>query len=323
MISLDEVVIIPSKISSIKSRQDVHVLDEEGKFPVFVSPMTCVIDDNNFDKFDNAGVIPIHPVCFKSVNYNILSFDNKWKALTFDQFQYHFNDENAKKGENYKILIDCANGHMESLYLSVIDAKNKYGDDLCVMIGNIANPLTYEECIKAGVDYVRIGIGGGSGCTTSVLTGCHASLPFILEGIKEVKSRIKCDKYPKVVADGGINSIDKIIKCLALGADYVMLGKLFALCYESCGKSIVGGKKMYYGQSSIFGQKDRFGAIKSAPEGNIQTIAPEYSLNEFISKIDASLRSAMSYCNARTLNEFIGKPMCMLQSLNEFTSYKK
>ena len=194
------------------------------------------------------------------------------------------------------------------------------------MIGNIANPETYEQCILSGVDYVRVGIGGGGGCLTSVNTGIHCSLPWIIKECLEVRERYKNRKYTKIVADGGINSIGKIIKCLALGADYVMIGEMFAKCHEACSIIYQGmgyEYREYYGQASEQGQIDRFGIIKSYPEGTAKEVVVKSSINDLIPAIEASLRSAMSYCNCSSLKDFINNRYVRIQSIDEYRAYYK
>lgn len=325
MLSLNEIAIIPAKTSRIDSRRDVDPYDTNGKLPIFVAPMTCILNDENFDVFNNSLAIPIQPVDFFSEKYGMLLMDGSWKALTLSQFKYWFIEENARKGENYNVLIDCANGHMKQLYEMVVAAKSNYGKQLCIMIGNIANPETYDVCCHAGVDYVRVGIGGGSGCTTSVLTGCHASLPYLLYNMNnKKKQRLAENKFvTKIIADGGVNTIGKIVKSLAMGADYVMCGKLFAYCEEAgelCNDKI---HKQYYGQASHLGQLDRFGKVTSPIEGTFTEIVSKYTLDNFLFQVESAIRSAMSYCDTKTLGEFIGNVEICKQSINEFVQYEK
>ena len=328
--------------------------------PVFVAPMTCILSNENVCTFARGKVEPILPVTTDRQFPRHLATGATWfgwTAVTLDEFKHYFCACNAQEGNKYHILIDVANGHMGELFSAVEDAKQEYGDNLVVMIGNIANPETYIECCKARVDYVRVGIGGGAGCTTSVQTGIHASIPWILEGIEKIKRAgylIPTEKdgrmipnpclfkeyiaehkgvITKVVADGGINTIAKAIKCLALGADYVMMGKCFAECEEgttrdtwykdTTGNGRVLAHHLYYGQSSDEGQKDRFGKVKSNPEGLAKLIPIKYTLKEFTDKFEAALRSAMSYCNARTLNDFIGKVHYETMTHSEFDAFIK
>lgn len=332
MYSLDEIGLIPAATSSIKHRADVNPF-YGNKLPIFVAPMTCLLNLKNWETFYNSKVIPIWPIRDANNEERELPPDNLvgWVAMTVEEFKWVFEEHRAPTDvsrEYFKVLIDCANGNMEKLFSIVKDAKQEYGDKLVVMIGNIANPETYLECCKAGVDYVRVGIGGGSGCTTSVQTGIHASMPWILEGIKEVKKKIYWyGPLTKIVADGGITNPSRAIKCLALGAHYVMMGKAFAHCREvnhmRLNSPETGIRNLYYGQSSEQGQLDRFGKVKANPEGTSVMVSVDTTLKEFTDKFEAALRSAMSYCGAKTLNDFIGKVKYEYMSPDEFSAYNK
>ena len=359
MYSLDEIGLIPAEISTIKHRGDVNPFVQSPfggeKLPIFVSPMTCLLSANNICQFSQSRVEPILPVISGELDVRTKLPNGSnwlgWTALTLDEFKYHFNGCRATEDRVYHILIDVANGHMKELFDVVKDAKQEYGKDLVVMIGNIANPKTYLECCKARVDYVRVGIGGGTGCTTSVQTGVHTSLPYILEGIKKVKDHISNHERSaeigmaiygdpeikelkgfrtKIIADGGVTTTSRAIKCLALGADYVMMGKAFASCKEVntdrdafVNEGTLQWHNHYYGQSSERGQVERFGKIKSNPEGSDCWIPVTTNLREFITKFEAALRSAMSYCDAKNLDEFIGKVQYEIMSPAEFNAYNK
>ena len=327
MYSLDEVSIIPSTFTSVKSRKDI-ITTYTSKLPIFVAPMTCLVDFINFSSFENSKVIPILPVYDinnKEFFKQRLTFiqQSKWAALTLNEFEDTFcrNKWNLDKENLFNICIDTANGHLHDIYVATKYAKKSF-PNLAIMVGNIANPKTYDEICKNysdSVQFIRVGIGGGSGCTTSVQTGVHTSLPYLITEINKIKKSYA--NKPLVIADGGVNTIDRAIKCLALGADYVMMGSMFANCKEVGNYNEV--KNEYYGQSSIRGQLDRFGEIRSNPEGLEKIVEINTTLNEVCSKFDAALRSAMSYCNAKTLEEFIGKPKIEYQTLKEFENYMK
>lgn len=327
MYSLDEVSIIPSTFTSVKSRKDI-ITTYTSKLPIFVAPMTCLVDFINFSSFEDSKVIPILPVYDinnKELFKQRLTFiqQSKWVALTLNEFEDTFcrNKWNLDKENLFNICIDTANGHLHDIYVATKYAKKSF-PNLAIMVGNIANPKTYDEICKNysdSVQFIRVGIGGGSGCTTSVQTGVHTSLPYLITEINKIKKSYA--NKPLVIADGGVNTIDRAIKCLALGADYVMMGSMFANCKEVGNYNEV--KNEYYGQSSIRGQLDRFGEIRSNPEGLEKIVEINTTLNEVCSKFDAALRSAMSYCNTKTLEEFIGKPKIEYQTLKEFENYMK
>ena len=327
MISLDEITLIPASKSYIESRSHCNpYIGDTNKLPIFIAPMTCLINNENYNSIRESKFIPILPVSYK---YNdgskiFTKKSYKWQAISINSLKNI--DENTLPKNPSNILIDCANGNMNIIFETVKKIKAKLKDNISIMIGNIANPETYEQCILSGVDYVRVGIGGGGGCLTSVNTGIHCSLPWIIKECLEVRERYKNRKHTKIVADGGINSIDKIIKCLALGADYVMIGEMFARCYEACSpinQSKGSIYREYYGQASTQGQIDRFGITKSYPEGTIKEVIVENSMNNLITAIEASLRSAMSYCNCSSLKDFINNRYVRIQSIDEYRAYYK
>ena len=349
MYALNEIGLIPSVLSDIEHRSDVNPYINS-KLPIFVSPMTCILNGENFKTFYNSRVMPILPRGIK----NCYDFPGDgWAAYSLEEFKDTFcNKEFYEENWNGKVLIDVANGHMKCIYDYVKEAKSIWGDKLTVMVGNIANPDTYLECCKAGVDYVRVGIGGGNACTTGVQTGIHASMHWLLTKINKLRKVIKyanglkwyhriignklkrkaykykCDTLTKIIADGGIDTIDKAIKCLALGADYVMMGKLFAQTEEACGETRLGFKdryleRKYYGMASEQGQKDISGGIHKNAEGIETWIPIKYTLNEYLDKFEAALRSCMSYCGAHNLDDFVGKVKWEPMTECEFKSYYK
>jgi IMP dehydrogenase/GMP reductase len=112
---------------------------------------------------------------------------------------------------------------------------------ITIMTGNIANPKTYLEYEKAGVDYVRVGIGGGSPCLTSSNTGVHFPYFSLLDEIYKIKVENNCKC--KIIADGNIRGYRDVQKALTR-ADYVMIGGLFNKAFESAGKTTYG--KFYW-----------------------------------------------------------------------------
>ena len=343
LVSLKEIALVPAVISEVEHRAEIDPFYGT-KLPIFVSPMTCLINEHNWDKFYNSKVTPIYPVWHN--DYFRLSGNiapDGWRAMTLDEFIHFFcavqADEDVPDGY-YHICIDCANGHMKRLLDAVKDAKQEYGDKLVVMTGNIANPAAYVEYCKAGVDYVRVGIGGNLVCETGSKTGIHTSLPWLLTNINEQRHSWKFIdwlnehglKATKVVADGGVNTIDRAMKCLALGADYVMMGTMFAQTAEACGEtrqfiSSDGGptlvERHYYGQASKFGQIDRFGEASDYEEGSDRWIPISYTLDDFCLEFEKVLRSLMSYTGKFGLSELVGNVEWRIQTHTEFSSFNK
>lgn len=313
MFSLNELAILPSSMPiDIKSRSECDPYIN-GKLPIMVSPMTCILGADNFHKFTCSRVTPIYPRENKSIEERIrLAGEGQWIAVSEAEFVKAFVEDSTLPNGVWNVLIDTANGHRKSIYDEVRTAKLKYGDKLQVMVGNIANPGMYLACCQSGVDYVRVSIGTGSGCTTGTQTGIHASMPWLLASINDLSHEIDANNTPvmcktKVIADGGLDTIDKAIKCFALGADYVMMGKTFAMTEEARGEEREeNGKRMrlYYGQASEYGQRDMYNKVVHNPEGCATTVPIKFSLDQYSDLFEAAIRSSMSYIGARSLKEF-------------------
>ena len=270
-----DVSIIPQIISKISSRKQCNCFTKDGMLPIFASPMASVIDDQNYKIFEENKIYTIIP---RNIPLNTrLQFivDGHFVALSLKEFIDIFVNHTSEryilrycnKPQRYKICVDIANGHMKHLYEYCVKAKQIAEDSniysLELMVGNIANPKTYEYiCNNAlyfdknhkkriAVDYVRIGIGGGSGCITSSNLGCHYPQATLIDKINNYRNNIhfnEDDFYkvetPKIVADGGIRNFDDVIKALALGADFVMIGGLMSRMIESCGQKFINTNKV-------------------------------------------------------------------------------
>lgn len=273
--SYNDITIIPSVISKINSRSECNPFIEGTNWlPIFASPMGSVVSENNVDIFLENGITPILP---RNIDIKIRKkeMENQtWVALSLKEFEElfikHVIDRKGDFRTHYFVVVDIANGHMRSLYEKCIQAKElavEYEYGLTIMTGNIANHKTYEwicrnaryKNIKNGksglaVDYIRVGIGGGSGCITTSNVSIHYPQASLIEKCYEVKQKLLAEEedthpnyrkpifnpedFPKIVADGGIRNYDHVIKALALGADYVMIGSVFAQCIESAGEKI-------------------------------------------------------------------------------------
>ena len=329
--SLNEICLLPSATpTDITSRKQVNPFDENGNLPIFVAPMTSVLNESNYKIFADKGVIPILPRnCTETRD-----IAEVWHSYSLQEFESII--DSSKDYNGYHILIDVANGHMRKIYDLVKKAKEKW-PNIVIMIGNIANPAIYYNCCDAGVDYVRVGIGGGSVCSTSVQCGIHASHQYMIENIKKLSCYYNNPNRTKIIADGGINTLDKAIKALAIGYDYVMMGKCFAECEEACGEikseyislpSVYDQEKReikyrkYYGMASEQGQIDISGGCTKNPEGVETWIPIITTLDAFVIRFEAALRSTMSYTGATTLEKFHDSEYD-IQSIEEFKSYYK
>lgn len=163
--SLKEITIIPTKISDIDSRSKCNPYYEE-MLPLFTAPMSAVVGVNSWKDYMNNrinSIIPRNVPLGKRLYY--LSNTTMFVAFGLEEIKEQFIINNyTDYNQFFHILIDIANGNMKKVFDLVKQLKEKYNNDVIIMAGNIANPETYEEYCKAGIDYCRVGIGGGSGC---------------------------------------------------------------------------------------------------------------------------------------------------------------
>lgn len=340
--SLDKYKIIPAVITNIEHRSecvpyygafwstDADAWCLSGAYlPIFTAPMACVIDDKNYLEFDKNSIIPIIPRTVAIEKRLELAKQMVWVAMGLSEFSEFIKNNNSLSQETY-ICVDMANGHMKKLIDTCAEAKNKFGNNLILMTGNIANPLTYLEYAKAGIDYVRCSIGSGGACLTAKLTGIeYTSLGNLISECNSYKKylvQMDSSEYksiPKIIADGGLSSIRDIIVALALGADYVMCGKIFVKCEEAAGKLVPRIKnqiktesgvyigepeygRVYYGMSTERAQREMGNEKIKHSEGSEEWVPIEYKLKDWVSQFDAAISSAMSYCNKIMLSDFIG-----------------
>lgn len=199
----------------------------------------------------------------------------------------------------YNLLIDTANGHSQYAIDAVKTIKQTFGNDVHVMAGNVA---TYEGFVRlqdAGASSIRVGIGGGSVCTTRLVSG-HG-VPT-LASIMDIRERIPYGHGASIIADGGIKNSGDAAKALAAGADVVMLGSALAGTDESPGE-VIDGYKLFRGMASKEAQVDGRG-FSSVVEGIATKVPYKGPVEEIINGLKGGLGSALSYSGANNLKEF-------------------
>lgn len=243
-LSYDDVSIIPERISTISSRKECNpYLD--GMLPIFASPMDTVICEENIQDFLDNNINVVIPrtieLCKRiELGERYCSFFAVSIKEAEDICDFYEGIKEVpciRTDTHYNICIDIANGHMERLLNVCRRLKSYPNADITLMTGNIANPQTYIDYEEAGVDMIRVGIGGGSACLTASNTGIYAPYFSLLKEIYELKKRY--GGRAKIVADGNIKAYRDIQKAL-IYADYVMIGGLFNKAMESAGKTTYG-----------------------------------------------------------------------------------
>lgn len=348
LFDFDDILIEPTTLSSIKSRSEINAKTTTGYLPLMTAPMDTVISQDNFHLFKNKGIIPVLP--------RIPNPTQEWVdyghflSYSLIDFQRLFLREKVyiPIGERVFVLIDIANGHMLNLYESAKKAKIMYGDEMCLMVGNIANPRTFREYCQIGVDLIRIGIGNGNGCLTTVQTGVGYPMASLIDECNKIR---KIGNYStEIVADGGFKKYSDIIKALALGADYVMLGSILNKCLESAGETHkkrgttlegwdrvnqysdeakdmfnadIELTKVFRGMSTKDVQKAWGKENLTTSEGVVRRNKVEYTLEGWVNNFESYLKSAMSYAGKKELRDFIGGAHYNHITQNSFKRFDK
>ena len=330
----NDILIQPAKVSTISSRKDINPF-HNGFLPLITAPMDTVIDISTTQQYSKLKIIPCLPRGEQWVGGKIFtSYSlNEIDAIIEAKENFLFSKRNGY------YLIDIANGHMDKMVNSVKAFKKLYPDTK-LMVGNVANPKTYAILSEAGADYVRIGIGNGGGCSTTVHTGVGYPMGSLVSECYIESCKLK--KPAKIVADGGMQNYSDVIKALALGADFVMIGSLFNKAIDSCGENYLFKKiwipqevadwcykykipvyKKFRGMSTKEVQKKWGKERLTTSEGVIRFRKAEYTLKQWVNNFEDYLRSSMSYSNAKTLNQFIGKAQIIKISDNAYNRFKK
>lgn len=326
----NDILIQPATTSKISSRSEVNPY-VNGYLPLITAPMDSVVDTNNVELYRSLKI----NVCLPRGEYYI--DNNVFISYSLDEFIFLYEERYLNNYGSY--LIDIANGHMEKLLTHVRLCKEKY-PDIKLMVGNVANPETYVELSNAGADLVRCGIGNGNACSTTLHTGIGYPNASLIQECYDASCLL--DKPAKIVADGGMKTYSDVIKALALGADYVMVGSIFNKAIESCGDNYLFGNikinqkfaelayryklpvyKKFRGMSTKEVQK-KWGKEKlTTSEGVIRYRKVEYPLHKWVNNFEDYLRSAMSYTDSKTLNDFIGNVSIIRITDNAFNRFNK
>lgn len=205
------------------------------------------------------------------------------------------------------ILIDVAHGHHINVKNMIRKLRETLPTSVDIIAGNISTKESAEDLCEWGADGLRVGIGGGSLCTTRIQTG---------HGVPNVTSIIDCVEGSSVpvMADGGIRNSGDISKALSVGADCVMLGSLLAGTKESPGKIVEKGNgslyKRYRGSASLETKSAHKQSTKHV-EGESTMIPFKGSVEYIIDKLNDGLKSALSYSGSKDIKEFHWKSEVM------------
>ncbi len=205
------------------------------------------------------------------------------------------------------VCLDVANGYTQRFIDTVALVRQRY-PHLTIIAGNVVTQEISEELILKWADIVKVGIGAWSTCITRIQTGV---------GYPQLSAVIECSDAAhgiggRIIADSGIVNPGDVVKAFGAGADFTMMGGMFA-GHDQCGDAIIEewGKKYmeHYGMSSETAMTKHFGWVAEyrASEGKCVKVPYKGDVRNTIQSILWGLRSACTYVGARTLKEL---PKC-------------
>ena len=306
-ITFDDVLLVPS-YNHYESRKhvDLSVTDRTGKLTVKLPVMTSNMDtvtESSMANFigDKGGVGVLHR--FMSIERNIEEF-KKCKHTAFISIGCNEKEiERAQAlsdaGANY-FCIDVAHGHARYVGRTLKTLRSML-PNACIMAGNVATYAGADYLAHCGADIIKVGIGGGSVCTTRIKTAF---------GVPMLTSIIDCAKVDRsIVADGGIRAPGDIVKALAFGADFVMIGGMLSGTRPTPGPVITkaDGKKIkeYRGMASREAQEDFMGGMSEwkTAEGVATEVPYREDEEAILADIIGGLRSGLTYAGSQNIRE--------------------
>lgn len=257
--------------TDIKSRSECNPFDNTEFLPLIVAPMYSCVDKSNAHIFlHNKVKICMPRKEYMDESYKYCSKENYFDSYSLEDFIENFintTDGFLTNKENNivktSVCIDTAAGHLKALHEAIRQAKEIHGNNLVIMAGNVSSAEAFVELATTGCNFIRVGIGGGASCLSSLQTGVgQENLEQLIYQCRKHRDFFK-DKESiqagiiskvKIVADGISRFVDQLVerkegldngyaainRLLYAGADIVMIGKLFAQSIESAGEKRKG-----------------------------------------------------------------------------------
>lgn len=306
-ITFDDVLLVPS-YNHHESRRvvDTTSTDRLGKLilelPVISSNMDTITESTMANFMSSKGAMgALHR--FMSVEDNIKDF----KKCTGKVFvSIGCTDAELQRAEALRdagadyFCVDVAHAHAKYVGKTLKGLRKLLGDR-CIMAGNVATYAGADYLASCGADIIKAGIGGGSVCSTRIKTGFGVPMLTCIQD---------CSRSDRsIVADGGIKTAGDIVKALAFGADFVMIGGMLAGTSPTPGDYVEkddGSKvKRYRGMASQEAQEAFLGQMHEwkTAEGVATEVPFRDNPDAIIADIVGGLRSGLTYAGADTISE--------------------
>jgi len=211
------------------------------------------------------------------------------------------------------LCIDSSDGFSEWQKETLGWIKSKYGDKVKVGAGNVVDAEGFNYLVEAGADFIKVGIGGGSICITREQKGIGRGQATALMDVAKARAEYfeKTGIYVPICSDGGLVHDYHMVLALAMGADFLMMGRYFARFDESPTKKLTIGNRIvkeYWGEGSNRAKNwqryDMGGSAALKFEEGVDSYVPyagkmKDNLNQTLGKII----STMCSCGSITIPE--------------------
>jgi IMP dehydrogenase len=311
-ITYDDVLLVPS-YNHWESRKvvDISTADRRGKLRLEAPLMTANMDTITESEMANfigekGGIGVLHR--FTSIEENVRMFER----CRFPAFvSIGCSEKDLERAEALRdagaalFNVDVAHAHARYVGKTLKVIRKMLGEASCIMAGNVATYAGADYLASCSADVVKVGIGGGSVCTTRIKTG------FGVPNLTAIRNCARVDR--SIVADGGIRTPGDVVKALAFGADFVMIGSMLAGTRPTPGpvaeRRDENGEtvkyKVYRGMASSEVQKDFHGGMADwkTAEGVCTEVPYREDEEEIVADILGGLRSGLTYGGAATIIE--------------------
>ncbi|MFV0506569.1 MAG: IMP dehydrogenase [Bacteroidales bacterium] len=211
------------------------------------------------------------------------------------------------------LCIDSSDGFSEWQKETIAFVRNKYGDAVKIGAGNVVDRDGFNYLAEAGADFIKVGIGGGSICITREQKGIGRGQASSIIEVAQARDEYfeKTGVYIPICSDGGIVQDYHMVLALAMGADFLMMGRYFARFDESPTKRMmVNGRyvKEYWGEGSNRARNwqryDSGGSESLKFEEGVDSYVPYAgSLKENLDITIGKIKSTMCSCGVSTIDD--------------------
>jgi IMP dehydrogenase len=305
--TFDDVLLIPA-YNHYESRQhvDTSVTDRTGQLKLKLPVMTANMDTVTESAMANwiagkGGIGVLHRAM--SIERNVAEL----KRCTAPAFvSVGTSEDELQRAEALRdagasyFVVDVAHGHAKYVGKTLKKLRALL-PNACLMAGNVATYAGADFLASVGADVIKVGIGPGSVCTTRVKTG-HG-----VPQLTAIQDCARCDR--SIVADGGLRYPGDIVKALAFGADFVMIGGMLAGTRPTPGEVVTDAAghrvKQYRGMASREVADEHHGGIAEwkTAEGVATSVPYREDEDAILADVIGGLRSGLTYAGSKTIKE--------------------